>query len=243
MDNDLHFISGLPRSGSTLLSALLKQNPRFRAGMTGPVGPLVDSMLKAMSMVSETSVFIEDEQREALLRGVFETFHGGLPAGHASFDTNRMWCAKLPLLSMLYPKARVICCVRDVASIVNSIERLVQKNALQPSGIFGFEPGGTVYSHAEALSGGNGMIGGAFNALRQAFYGPHSGRLLLVTYDTLTRDTNRALEAIYSFIGQAPFQHDLNNIVFDATEFDRRLGTPGLHSVGREIRPAASEKR
>jgi hypothetical protein len=25
----LHFISGLPRSGSTLLSAILRQNPRF----------------------------------------------------------------------------------------------------------------------------------------------------------------------------------------------------------------------
>jgi len=33
----LHFISGLPRSGSTLLSAILRQNPRFYAGMTSPV--------------------------------------------------------------------------------------------------------------------------------------------------------------------------------------------------------------
>jgi len=32
-----HFISGLPRSGSTLLSAILRQNPRFYAGMTSPV--------------------------------------------------------------------------------------------------------------------------------------------------------------------------------------------------------------
>ncbi|MEG4240263.1 sulfotransferase [Microcoleus sp. Pol14C6] len=33
-----HFISGLPRSGSTLLAALLRQNPRFHAAMTSPVG-------------------------------------------------------------------------------------------------------------------------------------------------------------------------------------------------------------
>ena len=200
MENDLHFISGLPRAGSTLLSALLCQNPRFRAGMTGPVGTLVEAMLKATSMANETSVFIDDAQRESLLRGVFDTFHGGLPQGHASFDTNRMWCAKLPLIAKLFPRARVICCVRDVANVVNSVERLVQTNALQPSGIFGFEPGGTVYSRAEGLSGGNGMVGFAWNALRQAFYGPHSDRLLLVTYDTLTRDTTRALSEIYRFI-------------------------------------------
>ena len=38
MNHGLHFISGLPRSGSTLLSALLRQNPRVHAAMTSPVG-------------------------------------------------------------------------------------------------------------------------------------------------------------------------------------------------------------
>jgi sulfotransferase len=45
MQNRLHFISGLPRSGSTLLAALLRQNPRFTAGMSSPVYPLFRSML------------------------------------------------------------------------------------------------------------------------------------------------------------------------------------------------------
>ncbi|MGA8585530.1 MAG: sulfotransferase [Roseiarcus sp.] len=36
MQNRLHFISGLPRSGSTLLAALLRQNPRISAGMSSP---------------------------------------------------------------------------------------------------------------------------------------------------------------------------------------------------------------
>ena len=67
MQADIHFISGLPRAGSTLLSAILRQNPRFRAGMTGPVGSLVDAMLRNMSMSNETSIFITDAQRRALL--------------------------------------------------------------------------------------------------------------------------------------------------------------------------------
>ncbi len=68
---NIHFISGLPRSGSTLLAAILRQNPRFHAGMTGPVGSLVDNMLRGMSMSNETAVFISDKQREALLRSIF----------------------------------------------------------------------------------------------------------------------------------------------------------------------------
>jgi sulfotransferase len=33
-----------------------------------------------------------------------------------------------------------------------------------------------------------------------------------------------------------PFAHDFENVEFDAAEFDRRMGTPGLHHVGRRVR-------
>ncbi|MEG3891746.1 sulfotransferase [Microcoleus sp. AT8-B1] len=59
-----HFISGLPRSGSTLLAALLRQNPRFHAAMTSPVGGLVERMLEAMSEDNQFSTFISREKGE-----------------------------------------------------------------------------------------------------------------------------------------------------------------------------------
>ena len=63
-----HFISGLPRSGSTLLSALLRQNPRFHANMSGPLAGLLGSILERMSAKNEFSVFIDDSQRENIIR-------------------------------------------------------------------------------------------------------------------------------------------------------------------------------
>jgi sulfotransferase len=49
----MHFISGLPRSGSTLLAALLRQNPRFEAGMSGPLSGLFGALLGQMSARNE----------------------------------------------------------------------------------------------------------------------------------------------------------------------------------------------
>jgi sulfotransferase len=235
LQSAIHFISGLPRAGSTLLSAILRQNPRFRAGMTGPVGSLVEAMLRSMSMSNETAIFISDAQREALLRSVFATFYADVPKDHVVFDSNRMWCSKLPLLTALFPKARVICCVRDIPWIFDSIERLIRKNKFQPSGIFNFEPGGTVYSRVEGLGSASGLVGYAWNALHEACCGEQSDRLLLLTYEALTARPQQAIAAIYDFIGEEPFQHDFENVEFDAAEFDRRLGTPGLHTVGRRV--------
>jgi sulfotransferase len=231
----IHFISGLPRSGSTLLSAILRQNPRFHAGMTGPVGSMVESLLRSMSMNNEFAVFITDAQREALLRSVFATFYGDIPDGDVVFDTNRMWCGKLPLISALFPQARVICCVRDIPWILDSVERLIRRNKFQPSGLFNFETGGTVYSRVDGLTGANGMVGYAWNALREAVCGEQSDRLLILTYETLTSRPRDALAAVYDFIGEKPFKHDFDNVEFDAAEFDRRIGTPGLHLVGRRV--------
>jgi hypothetical protein len=56
----IHFISGLPRSGSTLLAAILRQNPRFRAAMSGPVADVFVGALNSMSL-SQSAFMISDE--------------------------------------------------------------------------------------------------------------------------------------------------------------------------------------
>ena len=75
MKNRIHFISGLPRAGSTLLSALLTQNPRFHAGMSGPVGGFFALLLGQMSGANEFSIFLNDTQKKAILKGVFENYY------------------------------------------------------------------------------------------------------------------------------------------------------------------------
>ena len=238
MENGIHFISGLPRAGSTLLAALLRQNPRFSAGISSPVNSLFNAMLRETSQRNEGAVFIDEAQRVRLLRACFEAFYAEIHARQVVFDTNRGWTAKLAALAELFPQARVICCVRNPAWVVDSIERLVQRNAFELSGIFNFDPGGTVYSRAEGLGGGNGMLGFAWNALRQAVYGAQTERLLLVRYETLTANPLGTLAAIYGFIGKELFAHDPGHIEpdYDAIEFDARLGTPGLHQVGSAVR-------
>jgi sulfotransferase len=244
MRNGIHFIAGLPRSGSTLLSALLRQNPAFHAGMTSPVGSLFNAMLTATSQRNETAVFIDDTQRERLLRACFDAFYADIHPQQTVFDTNRMWPTKLPALTRLFPGAKIVCCVRNPAWVVDSIESLIRRNAFELSGIFSFEPGGTVYSRAEGLSKGDGMVGYAWNALREAVYGPHADRLILLRYESLTADPLGALDALYTALGEPHHTHDPLHIepCYDMVEFDARLGTPGLHDVGRRVqaRPRAT---
>ncbi|RUL70531.1 sulfotransferase family protein [Dyella choica] len=231
MNRRFHFISGLPRSGSTLLSAILSQNPRFHASMSGPLGGVVTTLLGELSGRNEYSVFISDEQRRRMLKGLFDNYYGPEYGAEVVFDTNRAWCSKLPQLKQLFPQSKVIACVRHVSWIIDSIEQLVRKNAFQPSSIFNYQTGSTVYARAEGLANGDGMVGYAYNALKEAFYGEDTANLMLLRYETLTSDPARAIAAVYDFLGEPAFAHDINNVHFDASEFDAKAGTPGLHAV------------
>src|SRR6267154_104760 len=72
-----HFISGLPRSGSTLLAAILNQNPRFRAGMTSPLADIMGVVIAEASSKNDFSFDVSDDQRVAMLRGLVENFYAG----------------------------------------------------------------------------------------------------------------------------------------------------------------------
>jgi len=235
MDHGIHFISGLPRSGSTLLAGILRQNPRFHAGMTSPVGAMFMALQTAMSRRNETAVFIDDAQRRSVLRGLFSNYYDGIHQDKLTFDTNRLWCSKLPALTQLFPSARFICCVRDIGWIMDSVERLVRRNAFDLSGMFGFEAAGTVYTRANRLAANDGLVGYALDALREAYYGEEAGKLILVEYSALARAPQHTMRLLYEFLGEPPFPHDFENVEYQADDFDNAIGVSGLHAVRRKV--------
>ena len=235
MQNAVHFISGLPRSGSTLLAGILLQNPQFHAGMTSPVGGMYRALEGSMSMKNEGSVFISDEQRQHILKGIFSSYYRAHNDDEVIFDTNRMWCTKLPALARLFPDAKVICCVRSISWIIDSLERLVRKNAFELSGIFGFDAGSTVYTRVNSVSKSDGLVGYALDALREAYFGAESDRIMLIEYQDLCCNPESNMRRLYDFIGRPYFAHDFDNVVYEADNFDLQLGAKGLHAIRRKV--------
>lgn len=230
-----HFISGLPRSGSTLLSALLRQNPRFHAAMTSPVYSIINNLLLAISAKNDYSVFISAQQKERLLRGVFEAYYDDMHDKEIIFDTARGWAGKLPLIANLFPGFRMICCVRNIARIVNSFESVIASNPYDLSGLYGYVPEQNLFDRTDILLRPDGHVGKPLNALTEAINGPYSGRILLVRYEALSEDPLGTLEKIYSFIDEPPFSHDIHNLSYSASEYDTNIGTSGLHEVRKTV--------
>jgi len=242
----LHVISGLPRSGSTLLSSLLSQNPDAYASISSPLLGAMLAVRNQLNMAdySASSLIQEDEQLELyrnMIKGYYASRRG---ARKIIFDTNRLWTANLGLLHALSPNSKVIVCVRNMAAVLDSFERLFRVNPFVLPKLFGGpHEWGTVYSRVDTMILRDRQVGGPWIALKEGLYSEHSSKLLLVEYDLLAQSPLQVLEQIYNFLGMTPYQgHHLDGLSLLDSEkvkvkqFDDNLGAPLLHQLKDAVR-------
>ena len=73
------------------------------------------------------------------------------------------------------------------------------------------------------------------DGLREAFFGEDAHRLILVEYQALTRAPSDTLRILYEMLGELYFEHDFENVEYQADDFDLALGARGLHMVRRKV--------
>lgn len=223
------------------MGAILRQNPRFHAGMSSPVASLFEGVISQVSAGSELSTMVNQDQRARILRGLSDSYYADVKADIV-FDTNRAWTAQLPALMTLFPDAKIICCVRDVAWIMDSIERQFRANAFENTRLFNSPAErSTVYTRVEALANANRLVGFPWHALREACYSEHAERIVLVEYDLVTHRPRDVFKLIYEFLGEPWYEHDFSDVQYDAPEFDAQLGLDGLHRVHKVVEPRARQ--
>jgi sulfotransferase len=191
------------------------------------------NLARSMSGAFESAIFVSNAQRRRILQSLFEAYYADL-SDRTIFDTNRNWCAMLPGLAELFPAARVICTVRNPAWVIDSVERHIQRSALQPSRMFNHDAFGNVYGRVELLV--KGFVGASLNNLRQAWFSEEAGRLIAIRYDSLVERPAEVLSQLYSMLGEEPFNHDFNRVEYDEPEFDAYLGLPGFHRVSGPVK-------
>ncbi|KOO60114.1 sulfotransferase [Rheinheimera sp. KL1] len=194
----------------------------------------MNGALEQMGANSESYSFFDESKRKRICKSLFEAYYAD-KEHQVIFDTNRQWTARLHQLVELFDDFKVICCVRNPAWIMDSFETIYRKNPFDYSRMFNANSRQTVYSRSEALMSAGGSVGSAWTALKEAYYGEFSDRLLLVDYDVLTRYPEKTLQLIYKFLDEPYFQHDLDNVDYQENEFDLQLGVKGLHQVKRKV--------
>jgi sulfotransferase len=232
-----HMIAGLPRSGSTLLASILNQNPRFTAGISDPLNDLIINAVRAFS-IADLSTQCTEAQRVRVLRSLINSYYED---AEIAFNTSRFWTSNLPLMHKLFPEAKIICCVREIGWILDSFERLYNKNSTVYSRYMYGAISQNVHSDVfirskDFLDHENSMMR-AYNSLKTAFYGEHTDKLYFVEYNDLATNTENVMQSIYEFIDEPYFEHDFQNVEMFYDDYDKSAQMNNMHSVRKVVAP------
>jgi sulfotransferase len=232
--HDYYFISGLPRSGSTLLSAILRQNPEIYADITSPVEAICSSTIDILTE-DKNNFIIKENQRISILQHIFEGFYSEIKQP-IIFDTSRVWSKKIPLLQTLFPKTKLLCCIRDIVDILNSFEVIFNRNPLYKNTLIKQEElRHYVFSRCESLMNfSEGIIGTNLLNLQEGYYA-HPEMMYLVEYETLCRNPKETMTQIYEFLSLPYYEHDFENLEYKNEPFDVVCNLKDLHTVKKRV--------
>ena len=228
-------LSGLPRSGATLLSVILDQNPDIHAEGSSAVCQLMWDMHKScygMSNAGLNSVGRGDTI-PSIVSAIPSAFYKDVNAS-VIIDKCRNWTmpANMRLLQEYFAhRPKVIVLERPLVDILKSFLELHRSN-------------GRLVEQAEfceiALQPNTEPIVRSLDGVIWAKQNNQNGNFLFIKYDDLVTNTERVLTSVYDFCEIAPFKHDLKNIINNYPQDDVGVyDFPGLH----DVRPAIGKRK
>jgi sulfotransferase len=221
---NIHFLAGLPRSGSTVLAGVLNQHPEIHASATsGLLDMLVGTLRAWADSFSAQAAAIPKEESELEVQRILRTIceekysHIDKPI---IIDKARSWASSINIPTMakiLGHKPKIIATVRNIPDCVASMVRIAK-----PDDVNNFLRTSELVSHIKE----------SYKVLESGYqFAPEC--ILFVDYDDLMDDPKKQLDRVHEFLGLSDWTYDFNNIDgFGLQERDEEIWeVKGLHDV------------
>lgn len=243
LEKSFCLISGLPRSGSTLLCNILNQNPRFHATPTSGVLQMLLTIRNNWNKISAFAAVRNEPAKLRVLRAMLLSFYSDVDKP-IIFDKNRGWPGHFEMIeALLGHKPKMLVTVRDVRDVLASFEQLWRKESRTgqtPQEKSFPQEFKTITGRCQVLMKSSQPVGDSYNKMKDALQRGHANNMHFITFENLTTDPKKVMKEVYKFLGEEYFEHDFDNIEQTTKEDDFFHGFTDLHTIRGEIKPVPS---
>ena len=230
----LHTISGLPRSGSTLLCNLLNMNPRIHATSTSYIADMLRNMRATYS-----HNFTARTHNRLMEYNFFRNGLNGFLEGYYSnrdivLDKDRSWIKDINFLDTIlgHSDSRFIWSYRNPVDIINSIERRHQQTILLES----LDEGQGIQSdtldlRVDNLLNDNSILCSPVRWLDDALKQGYANRIFILKYEDLVNNTVHTLNEVNNFIGIPDYNYNIPDLKQNTFEFDGMYNYKFMHNI------------
>lgn len=216
--NRILYVTGLPRSGATLLCQLLHHHPDIDS--PGAPSPLCAALVHLRQHLSHSDALLTQlnhdveathEQLLQAYRGFIQGWLAPYPAPWVA-DHSQDWLAQIEMVKLLEPEFRMVVCVRELGQIYGSLEAHRQKVPLLdwPGSLAGLSRP----ERAMKLFEQDGLVGTSLTALDavQDLDAALQSRLYYVIFEHLLSDPLTVMADLYRWLGLPIATFDPQNL-------------------------------
>jgi sulfotransferase len=230
------FDSGLPRSGSTLFSAILNQNPVIHAGPISPVFELMHNLEVFFDVNEQAKAYPKPECNHKIISSVLENYYSDTDKPYV-IDKSRAYSGQIPFIQKYITETpRILCTVRNPLDILASFIDLIHKNPNEISFIDKTLQASNVEltdnNRCDFLMSPAGVVFNSINGIAKAFYEKNHSCLYLIDYDELIESPEKVMKGVYEFLELESYPHTFENIQNVFRENDKEIyGISTMHEV------------
>ena len=227
--NQFVCLSGLPRSGSTLLSAILCQNPFIHAEGNSAVCQIMWDVYKSTTTTACEQLKANNRENTIydIMTQIPHIYYKDIPE-KIVVDKCRSWTieANVKILQYFVDKnIKIIVLERSILDIVKSFVKLYRKNGKNDENV-----------ENKLILSGSEPIMRSLDGVQWAKKNNQNNTFLFIKYEELIHNTKETIDKIYSFCGWEPFNHDFDNVIIKYPENDDVYNLKGQHVIRSTIK-------
>jgi sulfotransferase len=242
MDKTYFFMGGLPRSGSTLLSAILNQNPDIYVTPSADTSYLILSLYRNYQGSESHNAGFAPEGYKNIMAKLPDAFYEHIDKPYI-IDKNRNWGTPddLEVAKLFSDKIKIICPVRPILEILASFVWLAEKNPdnfidrfVTNYPVSQFRPKND--ARCDALMAADHRIETNILSLASSLNPEHQDKFHFVAYADLISKPEKVIKAIYEFLEIPKFPHQFDNLKWSLMPNEASVyGIPNLHTIRSKI--------
>ncbi len=227
----IYFLSGLPRTGSTLLGSVLSQNPDIHVTPTSPMYSLLVNTNEHFNILNTQYTFDCENASKRVYHAMIEAFYADIEKP-IIFDKHRGWPKHVDAIKeYLNPNAKIICTVRPMAEILTSYLVLTDKDKDNFIDAHLKKLGRSITNENRAYLLWSDYIKPIYDAMIEGLE-KNRKNILLIEYRDIVFRPEKTIKKIYAFCGMKPFEHKWEGIENKCAEAkDEAWGLKDLHTI------------
>lgn len=202
-----YFLAGLPRSGNTLLSSILNQNPKINVSANSYLSTILYDTLNIRSNLAFYNfpdIKSVEDCASSFFKSYYKSWKGKIIIDRSPWGTT----ANLKILEKFCPnEPKFICPIRRIDEILCSF--IIQYNK---NGLLDITNKAEVEEYCYDMMQESGVIYRGIQSVNNLSKKEYKNKVVFISYDDLCNNPQKEVDRLYDFLSIGRYKHRYENV-------------------------------